>query len=258
MASSMPSDVDHRYVSRYWVGGDGPAAAAESRRYAVAAWTTGLLTAAFLLLGRWEPAGRTDVTYITSRRVDFDEPRFMVVALLAIVVTTLPLGRSRSERAARRQGIRPQRTAMTLAVFLVVSLIWSIDRPSGAAKATEIIVLALVGALFGLVVSSRHGEHARNGFWISLLGASGLLGLMGALQVAAAGAASTNRYVVAPLGGGPNVFGRNMAVLTVALIVLSLTGRLPRWLGLPAGAMSGILVVLSGSRGALLALGLVL
>lgn len=250
----MPSDVDHTYSSRHWVRGESSKGTRSLRPNVIASRLAGALTAAFLLVGRWEPARSLDATYITSRRVDFGEPRFLIAAALAIVVASLPLAQYRRWHPGKRRGAQPQRVTLYLGIFLVLSFAWSIERPSAAAKASEIVLLGFVAVLFGAAVAHEQGKFAREAFWVSLLGASGLLGIVGAYHTVAAGSESTDRYVVAPLGGGPNVFGRNMAVLTVALIVLALRERIPRRVGLPAAAISGLLVVLSGSRGALLAL----
>lgn len=250
----MSSDVDHRYSSRYWVREEPSNGARSQRLNVIASRLAGALTAAFLLVGRWEPARGADGTYVTGRQVDFYEPRFLIAAALAVVVSSLPLTRHRKRHPDRRRGGQPQRVALVLGFFLVLSFAWSIERPFAAAKASEIVLLGCVAVLFGAAAVGVHGRFARDAFWVSLITASGLLGIMGAYQIVAAGSGSTNRYAVAPLGGGPNVFGRNMAVLTVALFVLILSQRIPRSISLPAAAVSGLLVILSGSRGALLAL----
>jgi O-antigen ligase len=56
---------------------------------------------------------------------------------------------------------------------------------------------------------------------------------------------------LAVLGGGPNVFGRNMGLLCVAMLGLVL--HRASWFAVGGAVVAGALVVLSGSRGALLA-----
>ena len=58
---------------------------------------------------------------------------------------------------------------------------------------------------------------------------------------------------LAVLGGGPNVFGRNMAILGLICVDAIVRGR-ARALAIVGVSVAGMLVLLSGSRGAMLAI----
>ena len=78
---------------------------------------------------------------------------------------------------------------------------------------------------------------------------------MAALGVLAAVVRSQTGARLSVLSGGPNVFGRNMGLLALASLRLIFDGRRGlRVVGLVTAPLAALLVLLSGSRGAMLAL----
>ena len=134
--------------------------------------------------------------------------------------------------------------------YMIATAVWAPYPIAAAAKAYDLlfVVWACVLMVAALRITGVHATIA--GFWGGLFIAT--------LAIAAIGVVAS---VVGPggrlsvLGGGPNVFGRNMGLLALASLCLIFDGRRARRIiGMVAAPVATLLVLLSGSRGAMLSL----
>ncbi|MCW8138128.1 MAG: O-antigen ligase family protein [Planctomycetota bacterium] len=131
---------------------------------------------------------------------------------------------------------------VALFAWLLASALWAPDQGAAVHKAVEVVLLA--AGVLGLATAVWRGDAraCRAG----LLAAS----VCGLLVLAAAGlVASSETGRIGALGGGPNVFGRNMGVLMLLALAAWRTGVGRGWL--PVAGVGGVHVLLSASRGAL-------
>lgn len=193
----------------------------------------------FVLVGRWSLA-RLSGSASTSLAF---EPRTWIVAALALLaLAPYPRG----IRVARRSPALPMFIAF--AGYFAFSSAWSIELSRAAVKASELGLLFVATIAVHRLARVAGPGAILDAFWTAIVPLLGVLALL-ALTSELGGSSRTR---VAVLGGGPNVFGRNMAVLTLACLARSLVGR-GRWPYFVAATLAGMLVVLSGSRGALVA-----
>ncbi len=200
-----------------------------------ACWCVGL----FLVLGRWSIARITgsDETYALI------EPRFWMAILIAGVAFA-PIHRPLVElHRSARLGIT---ALLAFLGYHVASMAWAPDLAMASTKAYELLLVACVlGAVIRLTQIVGHRAVAER-IWQALVAifmvfaAAALLGNEGGARLSV-------------FGGGPNVFGRNMAVLGLFCAHL-LLGRGLRPLPVVGLGAAGVLVLLTGSRGAMLAL----
>lgn len=125
--------------------------------------------------------------------------------------------------------------------WLLLSALWAPDRSLAGLKAVELGIVAVGTAGLALALWRGDGHACRAG----MIGAA----LVGLLLLVSASLMAEDSGRTAALGGGPNVFGRNMGVLTLLGLGLWRAGRGPAWL-IVAG-VGAVHVLLSGSRGAL-------
>lgn len=198
----------------------------------------GAFTAMFFASGRWSIARVTTVD--TSAL--WLEPRSWMVAGLAFLALA-PVGRSARFRAS--SAMVP---FLAFCFYFLTALVWAPDLELALNKSKELLLLAVgVCSVHRLAVMYGPGRVIAH-TWVVLVV---LFGLFGVLALVQGGGGAGER--VAVLGGGPNVFGRNMALLAIACVATSFraTQRLPWYAG---GTIAAILTLLSGSRGAFLAL----
>lgn len=194
-----------------------------------------------LLSGRWSLSRVSGVDLGA-----FGEPR-LYLAVLLLLLSLTPGHTPRTTPAVRRAIAWATGIATAFFGYMALTSLWA---PDGAdpIKAFE------VGLMWVVVITSISLARAVGADvfmallwkWLILL-----LALFAVLGVLAA-ASGTGRLAV--LGGGPNVFGRNMGLLTLAVLALAIRGEQKAW-ALAAAVVAGGLVVLSGSRGALVATG---
>lgn len=195
--------------------------------------------ALFLVVGRWNFArasGGDDAFGLL-------EPRFWLVVLVAAIAFA-PIGGLPSTLLPRARN-----AAIALLAFLgyhVISSAWAPDFGMAASKAFELILVATVLAAALRLHQVLPERAVADGIW------SALVVVFSIFAVFALVGSSDGDSRLAVLGGGPNVFGRNMALLALFCIHTLLSSRLRPWpvIGLAVAAM---LVLLSGSRGAMLA-----
>ena len=139
--------------------------------------------------------------------------------------------------------------ATTFYCYMELSALWAPDPAAAAMKAYDLGLILVVCAVLYRVFEYVDGPTFVAALWASVVCLAGALAAIALLQFMTAG--GTARLAV--LGGGPNVFGRNMALLCFGALYFWRKGRM-RALWLSLAGLSGMLVVLSGSRGAIVAL----
>ena len=134
---------------------------------------------------------------------------------------------------------------------MITTVGWAPDLSLAKTKAYDLMFVAWSCGL--TVVSLAHfgWRTTLEGFLLAVFGLG--IVLAGAAVIGVAMGGSEGRAAV--FGGGPNVYGRNMGLLALAALSFVSDGR--RWLrrpGLVVAPLAVLLVFLSGSRGAMLAL----
>ena len=136
--------------------------------------------------------------------------------------------------------------------YMVVTGLWAPDPIWAVTKAYDLL---FVMSSCGLAVVALRTSGVRatiDGFWGGVFA--------GALAIAAIGVAASfvrleSGAQLSVLSGGTNVFGRNMGLLALASLRLVFDARRGRRLvGMAAAPVAALLVLLSGSRGSIVAL----
>jgi O-antigen ligase len=199
---------------------------------------TGLI-ALFLISGRWTLSRMTEVDL-----GPLGEPRILGALLLLFIVLAPDLS-DRSTPTVRRISARTLLLTFLFYGYMALSAAWA---PEGAnpMKLAELgMVIVCIGAMLRLTRATEPTQVATL-VWRWLLPILLAFAALGALT----GGVGGGRLAV--LGGGPNVFGRNMGLLCVCMLGLVLQHR-ATGAAVGGAVVAGALVVLSGSRGALLA-----
>lgn len=198
-----------------------------------AATLLGVAMALFLLSGRWnlERVVAIDGSALTAPRV------WLVAAVLFVAL--MPLIRPRRD-------VVPPVGLLAFVGYFLMSALWAPDSHLASQKSVDLLVMTL-GILSLRRLTSHVGiattTHRLWQVFAVTFGAFALVGLASSLL------GGGGRLSV--LGGGPNVYGRNMGVLFVVCLGAMLDqGRARGW-PLAGVLVAGLLVVLTGSRGAL-------
>ncbi|HIA38955.1 MAG TPA: O-antigen ligase domain-containing protein [Planctomycetes bacterium] len=204
-----------------------------------------LSLAGFLMVGRW-----------SFSRLGLDYPLIDQLPELRILALWLPVAFAGYYATRHRIGFR-NRFQMLLFAFIgwmCLSSLWSIQPADASAKLLDGLLLFLLFCSFS-IFSSQFGAKK----FITLF-ANYYFILLAALTAIALSSGNffwdelgspVNRKVFA-VGSGPNVFGRNMSLLTVGALLFVNSKRL--WLPILLAGIPASFVLLSGSRGALLEL----
>ena len=207
----------------------------------------GALIAAFQLVGRSQAERFIGV----GETGWYLELRVWVLATLSIwlIGVAAVAGTKRMEaRGARTWG------GMIVAFlgYMVITSVWAPDPERAAAKVYDVLFVIWSAALMVAALRMCGVGPTIEGFWRGLY--TGGLALA-AIGIATAVGNSQGVTRLSVLSGGPNVFGRNMGLLAlVSLHLIFDRGRLLRIMGLVTAPLAALLVLLSGSRGAMLAL----
>ncbi len=186
----------------------------------------------FLLSGRWD-LGRVlsmDASALTA-------PRVWLVLLIGFVAL-IPVSR-------RAHPALPPAGLLAFFGYFLMSTMWAPDDTLAAVKAGDLVVMALGLLCLRRLTLLAGVRPTTSELWrvvAVLFGAFAAIGLLSSI-VSGGGRLSV-------LGGGPNVYGRNMGLLLVVCFSALLDGGKRGWplMGLTIAAL---LVILSGSRGAL-------
>ena len=207
----------------------------------------GFLIALFQLLGRSQAERIIDV----GETGWYLELRLWVLVGLStwLIAWSAALGTRRFE--AGGVGAFGRMFALFLG-YMVVTGLWAPDPIHAATKAYDLLFVIWS---FGLAVMALRTGGVRattNGFWGGVF-ACGLV--IAAIGVVASFAGLESGAQLSVLSGGTNVFGRNMGLLAlVSLRLVFDARRAPRMIGMVAAPVAALLVLLSGSRGSMLAL----
>ena len=200
----------------------------------------GFLIAAYVMAGRWSP-GR----YINDEHPPIViEPRLWLVVGLVILALT-PVRRKENSDVDRPKPVGEGFALMlVLFAYLLASTLWAPRADTVPVKAYELILLSAATLSVYAILLKLDATAIVSSFWRWVILIGGLLALAAIPSTVAGGR-------LAVLAGGPNVFGRLMALLYVAAIDRVVRSkRILGWSILVV--MAVMLVVLSGSRGAMI------
>lgn len=135
--------------------------------------------------------------------------------------------------------------------YMMITSLWAPDPIRATTKAYDLLFVIWPCILTVVALRTSGTRATIDGFWGGVFA--------GALAIAAIGVVAS--FVRLGPGAqlsvlsGSNVFGRNMGLLALASLRLVFDARrVPRMIGMAAAPVAALLVLLSGSRGALLAL----
>lgn len=192
-------------------------------------------------------AGRWDISRLSGQELGVvGEPRLHVAILLLLLALT-PRHVRGVAPSLQRAATWSTGIATGFFAYMAMTSLWA---PEGAdpIKALEIALVWIV-VLAMVSVARAAGPQV----FVALLW-RWLIIVLAVFAVLGVGAAASGTGRLAVLGGGPNVFGRNMGVLMIAALAHAIRGEKKNW-ALTGAVVTGALVVLSGSRGALVATG---
>jgi len=201
------------------------------------AWATAICMALFLLSGRWSLArlGMGETTALL-------EPRAWTVIALAAIAYSPALSRTLTLEPALRTNLGP---LVAFLGYLTATVLWAPDSELPWTKGYEMLLILVAVACVARIARWTGPRLLIHRFWDALAAALGAMAVLGLLSWAGG-----DGERLAVLGGGPNVFGRNMAVLLMLSLSAILGGRRRRWAWIIAAGLGAVLALLSGSRGA--------
>lgn len=207
---------------------------------------SGILFGVYILSGRWGFGRLFGEDTLEQYFSGLYEIRLWIVLMIAIL-TILPRGTNM--RPVHGSTVLKYTVALFLFFFYVAaSALWSPDAGLAAGKAYEVFLAAVATLSLYRIFSTTEGAAARDYFWYTVVFITGILSLGGIYKVM-----TLELSRVAVLGGGPNVFGRLMGFLFIGALYFWRKGeRTYYWTSVMV--ISGILTLLSGSRGSFIAL----
>ena len=136
--------------------------------------------------------------------------------------------------------------------YMVITGLWAPDPIRAATKAYDLLFV-IWSCILTVATMRTSGVRATiDGFWGGVFVFTLVIALIGAVASVVSWV-PIGRFSV--LSGGPNVLGRNMGLLALASLHLVFDARRARRvIGMAAAPVAALLVLLSGSRGAMLAL----
>lgn len=205
----------------------------------------GFMIALFLLTGRWSFARLQADAYGGQT----SEPRLWIGAIL-LALWLLPIGRPMISRVFKQEARDVRKLTRLMLVFLaymMVTAAWAPDRTLALLKLYELALIMIAILSLHKMLVCFDSELVRTAFWKSVVLITGLLAVLAIGQME-----TISSQRVAVLGGGPNVFGRMMGLMCLgSLFMWQRGGR--SWLWLSVSTIAFLLVILSGSRGAFVA-----
>jgi O-antigen ligase len=202
----------------------------------------GALLAVFFLSGRFSVVGK-DAAEDTML---YDVRLWTLLALVGVAVT---YSRPRSNILRYTNHFNAPLVitiALLLPFYVALSSLWSISFDLATKKMLEAVILAVACTCMLPFFNADRLSLVRHWFWVWVVLTTGLMCL-----IAGASMDSTRMSI---LGGGPNIFGRNMGLLFLgALYLHRRNSAMTAWRWYPVMVVALLMVLLSGSRGALLA-----
>jgi O-antigen ligase len=197
------------------------------------------LAVALMLLGRWTP----DRLFADATTGEFFWLAKVALLLALALLVALPGRGANRDRRAPGLGI-----FVFLVAYLLASYLWN---PSPILYAdTKIADVSYNLALVLIVALGLCRATLRQAFWIMLVAALGVMALIGVATIPAA-VASYDQGRLSVLGGGPNVFGRNMGVLMILCLYFGVNNARVRVVCAGLAGAAAIGLIASGSRGSL-------
>ena len=208
----------------------------------------GATCALFLVVGRWNPERLFGVESPRYFELNFSmlfEPRQWVLWILMLTLFWLKI-----PRKIRGNGCgMPSSSAKSLFLsviplflYFMISASWAPDPEFGLLKAYDTFLTLSVLLVLGAWYRSTEAKVVHETFWLTIFSLTGILVLCALASL------STGRLAV--LGGGPNVFARLLFLFAASSLGVSSRFRI---FGLGCTVLAMALIVLSGSRGGMLA-----
>lgn len=168
--------------------------------------------------------------------------------LLGVVVAQVPGAVRGFAGGVRRWSVM----IVIFVAYMVVTALWAPEPTLAAMKAYDLWYIAWSCSLTVVALRVCGVGSTISGFWLAVFGLGAFLAAAGV----SAAIANPSVSRLSALGGGPNVFGRNMGLLTLAALhfVLEHNKRRVRTVALSIVPIAALLVLFSGSRGAMIAL----
>ena len=209
----------------------------------------GILIAQFQLAGR----SNADRLFSIANTSPFFELRFWVLALLSCwLFAAASVHHPENVHAETRVSVAWRASTLLFLAYMILTSVWAPDTELALVKAYDLLILAWCCVLAASAIRLFGTRAMIEGFFLGVFLSGGVLAAVGLLN-SLSGQGSLVRLSV--LGGGPNVYGRNMGLL--ALVSLHLAFSHHRWIrhtALSSAPLAVLLVLQSGSRGAMLAL----
>ncbi len=198
----------------------------------------GLVLALYLLTGRWSIArifGMDNSILL--------QPRAWVVVGL-VILAMLPPRPPPQRTPYASTGLFILAAQLLHFGFLLLSIGWSPDLTAASEKGFDVGILGVVSisTWWTCATVDRRALYGAIVRWVVVV--AGVLALLATVS-------GINSDRSAVLGGGPNIFGRNMGMLCVLSLAYAIDRRM-RWA--VVAIVAAMLTVSSGSRGAMIAL----
>lgn len=204
----------------------------------------GFFLALFLLCGRWSLARFLEVP---SAFLPFVEIRLWAVIMLLLLIPVFCFTSKSHQNTRYHLSTLPSIFVIFFIFYMIITLFWAPHLYMALWKAYELSLIILTIFLLQMFLKVADWGELIQSLWTSIFLISGALALLGILYVFMG---SIGRLSV--LGGGPNIFGRIMGFLMLAGLYFWSRKHL-FWITLPTTIVAGLLILLSGSRGALVA-----
>ena len=221
-----------------------------------------LAVVAGALIGAFQLVGRTHIGQFIGAGGGsaFGELRLWIMLALSLwLLAAAAVIGPRFDRFKLGEVRTSGRLIVLFVMYMITTTFWAPDLARAQDKAYDLVFVAWSCALTVASIGFFGYRATMEGFCYSLFGFGLVLAGSGLIAASSSGyisASSRGEEVrLATFGGGPNVYGRNMGLLTLAAVWFVLDGK--KWLRRPAAVVAPVavlLVFLSGSRGAMLAL----
>ena len=207
-----------------------------------------------VLIGVFQLVGRTQAGQLlgAGNGSGYGELRLWVMGSLSLWLLATAAVTGPPFHRFRLGEVRASGRVMVLFVtYMIATTLWAPDLARAQQKAYDLVFVGWSCVLTVASVGLFGHRATMEGVWFSLFSLGVVLAGAGLIAVYSSGYEGR----LAAFGGGPNVYGRNMGLLAIASVRLVVDDR--RWVRRPAAVVTPLavlLVMLSGSRGAILAL----
>ena len=209
----------------------------------------GLMIAQFQLVGR---SNAERVFALTDSSPLFELRLWVLAALSCWLFVVSAVHHPPTDQIQRRVLSTWRNSTVVFLAYMMCTSFWAPNVELALTKAYDLLILAWCCVLATSAIRLFGARAMIDGFWLGVFLSCSFLAVIGVLS-ALSGHGSPVRLAV--LGGGPNVYGRNMGLLSLVSLHLAFSDR--RWtrrIAAVAAPLAALLVLQSGSRGAMLAL----